>query len=192
MRAGYSLIELLVTLALAGLMAAAATPTVFGARDAIRAMGAADYVASLMDAARTEALKRHANVALRFEGEDAGFRYTMVADGNGDGVHTAQVLSGVDPAIRASERLEQQFPGVTFGVAEGVAPIEAGDPPGENDPIRFGRSRMVSFSPTGTCTPGTLYILGRARRQLAVRVLGATGRLRVLEFNFGLAVWQPR
>lgn len=192
MRAGYSLVELLVTAALAVVIAALATPTVFGARDAIRAIGAADYLASLLDVARTEALKRHAHVAIRFEGADTGFRYTMVADGNGDGVRTAQVLDGVDPAIRAAERLDQQFPGVSFGVAAGVGPIEAGDPLDGDDPIRFGRSRMVSFSPTGTCTPGTLYVLGRGRRQLAVRVLGATGRLRVLEFNFGLAAWLPR
>jgi type II secretory pathway pseudopilin PulG len=192
MRAGYSLIELLVTATLALLIAAMATPTVFGARDAIRAMGAADYLASLLDVARTEALKRHTNVALRFDDGDSGFQYTMVADGNGDGVRTAQVLSGVDPAIRPPERLDQQFQGVTFGVAEGVGPIEAGDSLADRDPIRFGRSRMVSFSPTGTCTPGTLYLLGRGRRQLAVRLLGATGRLRVLEFNFELATWQPR
>lgn len=192
LRAGYSLVELLVTAALAVLIAAMATPTVFGARDAIRAVGAADYLASLLDVARTEALKRHANVAIRFEGAGTGFRYTMVADGNGDGVRTTQVLTGVDPALREAERLDQQFPGVAFGVAQGVTPIDAGDEIGDGDPIRFGRSRMVSFSPSGTCTPGTLYVLGHGRRQLAVRVLGATGRLRVLEFNFGLMTWQPR
>ena len=192
MRAGYSLAELVVTLALAALMAGMATPTVFGARDAIRALGAADYLASLLDLARTEALRRHVNVALRFEPEAAGFRYTMVADGNGDGVRTAQVLNGVDPSIRAGERLDEQFPGVLFGIADGVGPIDPGEPFEDRNPIRFGRSRMVSFSPTGTCTPGTLYIVGRGRRQLAVRVLGATGRVRVLEFNPGLAAWQPR
>lgn len=192
MRAGYSLVELLITLALAGLIAAMATPTVSGARDAVRTMGAADYLASLLDVARTEALKRHANVALRFEAEDTGFRYSLVVDGNGDGVRAAQVASGVDPSIRAGERLDQPFPGVTFGLDEGVGPIEAGDDLDDRNPIRIGRSRMVSFSPTGTCTPGTLYVLGRGRRQLAVRVLGATGRVRILEFNFGLAAWQPR
>jgi type II secretory pathway pseudopilin PulG len=192
MRAGYSLAELVVTLALAALMAGMAAPTAFGARDAIRALSAADYVAALLDVARTEALRRHVNVAIRFEPEAAGFRYTMVADGNGDGVRTAQVLSGIDPPLRAGERLDEQFPGVTFGIAEGVGPIDAGEPFDNRDPIRFGRSRMVSFSPTGTCTPGTLYIVGRGQRQLAVRVLGATGRVRVLEFNPALAGWQPR
>jgi prepilin-type N-terminal cleavage/methylation domain-containing protein len=190
--AGYSLVEVLITLVLVSVMAAWATPAVFGARDAIRAKGAADHVAGLLDVARSEAVKRHANVAIRFESADTGFRYSMAADGNGDGVRTAQVLGGVDPIIRAGERLEQQFPGVAFGLADGVGPIEPGDDPGDRDPIRFGRSRMISFSPTGTCTPGTLYVLGQGRRQLAVRLLGATGRLRVLEYNFGRAAWQPR
>ena len=190
--AGYSLVELLTTLALAATLAAVAAPTVSGARDGIRALGAADYLASVVGLARSEALKRGANVAIRFEAADTGFRYTMVADGNGDGVRSAQIASGVDGPIRAAERLDVQFPGVTFGIADGVGPVEPGDRLADRDPIRFGRSRMVSFSPTGTCTPGTLYVLGHGRRQLAVRLLGATGRLRVLEYSFARASWEPR
>ncbi|HSK09013.1 MAG TPA: GspH/FimT family pseudopilin [Vicinamibacterales bacterium] len=189
---GYSLVELLVTMTVATAIAGMATPTVFGARDAVRAASAADYVASLLYLARTEALKRHTNVAIRFEAATTGFRYQLFMDGNGDGVRTSQVQNGVDPPIRAGERLEQQFPGVSFGLDEDTGPIEAGDDLGDRDPIRVGRSRMISFSPTGTCTPGTLYLLGRGRHQLAVRVLGTTGRLRLLQFNFAVAAWQPR
>jgi hypothetical protein len=60
------------------------------------------------------------------------------------------------------------------------------------DPIRVGRSRMLSFSPTGTSSTGTVYLRGRGRRQLAVRVLGVTGRIRALWFDFGAGRWQPR
>jgi hypothetical protein len=93
--------------------------------------------------------------------------------------------------LDAPEGLEQHFPGVGFGLAPEVPTVD-GDEAGEGDPIRVGRSRMISFSPSGTCTPGTVYLLGRGRQQLAVRVLGATGRVRTLQFNFAAAAWQPR
>jgi type IV fimbrial biogenesis protein FimT len=189
---GYSLVELLVSIALASLLAGFAVPAVLGAREGVRALGAADYVANMLHLARLEALRRHANVAVRFEPDVEGYRLAFYADGNGDGVRSAQVESGTDFMIRGPERLEDQFPGVTFGLDEQVGPIDPGDRFSDRDPIKVGRSRMLSFSPAGTCTPGTLYVLGRGRRQLAVRVLGATGRLRVLEFNFGTLTWRPR
>ena len=39
---------------------------------------------------------------------------------------------------------------------------------------------------------GTLFIRGLRGNQFAVRVLGATGRTRILEFNFGLRTWLAR
>jgi hypothetical protein len=51
-----------------------------------------------------------------------------------------------------------------------------------SDPIRFGRSNMVSFSPEGTATPGTFYLAGEYF-QAAVRVNGMTSRVRVLVYR---------
>jgi hypothetical protein len=164
---------------------------VLGARDIVRAASAADHVAAVLQRARTEALKRNRHVAVRFESDGRSFRYGLYADGNGDGVRTAQIASGVDTLLQRPEAVEQHFPGVGFGLA-GEVPTVDGEGSGDGDPIRVGRSRMISFSPGGTCTPGTLYLLGRGRQQLAVRVLGATGRIRTLQYHFESAAWQPR
>jgi hypothetical protein len=43
-------------------------------------------------------------------------------------------------------------------------------------------------SPDGTATSGTLYVQG-SRAQYAVRVLGATGRTRVLKYERGSGAW---
>ena len=59
------------------------------------------------------------------------------------------------------------------------------------DGVRIGRARIETMSPDGTATPGTLYLHGR-RTQFAVRVLGATGRVRVLEYLPGERQWIPR
>jgi len=48
-----------------------------------------------------------------------------------------------------------------------------------SDPIRFGASNMVSFSPLGTATPGTFYLAGEGL-QGAVRVTGGSARVRLM------------
>jgi hypothetical protein len=40
----------------------------------------------------------------------------------------------------------------------------------------------MSMSPNGSATSGTLYLHGRRGAQYAVRVLGATGRIRLLKY----------
>jgi hypothetical protein len=55
-----------------------------------------------------------------------------------------------------------------------------------DDPIRFGRSDILSFSPLGTATPGTFYLAGEDS-QGAVRVT-TNGRVRLLLWHGGR--WQ--
>jgi len=186
---GYSIVEALVAIGVLCLVAAMATPSVLAARDEARARGAADHVASLVHLARMEALKRHVNVALRFEPDGDSVRYALYADGNRNGVRSADIDEGRDPRIRDAERLEQHCPGVTFAIDDQARSVD-----GEvtDAAIQLGRSRMVSFSPLGTSSSGTVYLLGRGHRQFAVRILGPTGRVRTLEYSFSAGAWQPR
>jgi hypothetical protein len=148
-------------------------------------------MASLVHLARLEALKRHANVALRFEPDEADFQFGLYVDGNGNGVRTADIDAGVDRRIRPMERIDHQCPGVRFALEDGVPDID-GAAAGDAGAIRVGRSRMVSFSPIGASTSGTVYLLGRGKRQFAVRVLGPTGRVRLFEYSFAAEEWRTR
>ena len=56
------------------------------------------------------------------------------------------------------------------------------------DGVRIGTPKILTISPDGTATSGTLYVQG-ARAQYAVRVLGATGRTRVLKYEPGSRSW---
>jgi Tfp pilus assembly protein FimT len=188
---GHSLVEALVAVTLLSLLGAMATPSVLAARDDARARSAADYVASLFHLARVEALKRHVNVALRFEPDGPGFRYAMYADGNRNGVRTVDIDAGTDRCIRQAEHVEQQCPNVTFAI-DTLAQSVDGESATSAAAVQLGRSRMVSFSPLGTSSSGTVYLLGRGHRQFAVRVLGPTGRIRTLEYNYTTSAWQPR
>jgi hypothetical protein len=189
-RAGYSLIELTIVFGLLGTLAAVSMPSLLASRDDARAKSAADHVASLLHLARFEAVKRHVNVALRFGSDGEGVHYAMYVDGNGNGVRTADIDEGTDRPIREVEHIAQQCPGVAFAVEPGIVGIDGDEAP--VDPIHLGRSQMVSFSPGGTSSSGTVFLLGRGRRQFAVRVLGPTGRIRTLEYQFASATWRPR
>ncbi len=192
MARAYSLIELLVVLALVVLVCGAGMPALLAARDDVRADGAAGYLVSEWRRARMEALRRNAQVAIRFEADGADYLLAYYVDGNGNGVRSADIASGIDVLLRPRERLAQQFPGVSFGFEADVPDLD-GTPSAENPmPIRFGSSRMLSFSPTGTSSSGTVYLRGRGHRQLAVRVLGGTGRIRTWLFNFGTSQWSSK
>ncbi len=187
---GYSLIELMVVLGIVATAAGVAVPLLLSTLDASRTQGAARYLSGRLHLARMEAVKRSANVALRFEGEDTAYRYAIYMDGNGNGVLARDINSGVDPRIGAPEQIGEKFSGVVFGILEGVTGIDDSTPLGAGaDPIRFGSSDLLSFSPLGSCTPGTLYLHGRGKQQVAVRVLGATGRVRLFRFDFWRRKW---
>jgi type II secretory pathway pseudopilin PulG len=188
---GYSVLEVLVSIAILTVLAGFSVPPVLAARDDARAKCAVDYLGATLHSVRLEALKRHANVAVRFLGASPDVRYALYVDGNGNGVRTTDIDTGVDGCIREVERIEQQCPGVRLALDADTLSIDGEPMPGA-DAVQVGSSRMVSFSPLGTSSSGTIYLLGHGRRQFAVRVLGPTGRIRALEYSFSAHAWQPR
>ena len=191
--AGFSLVEVAVVLLLLGVWAAMALPSMRTGLDGLRAAAAARHLAALVQSTRVRAVMRSVPVGLRFEREDARYRYATYADGDGDGLRTGDVRSGRDPRLTPFERIGDRFPGVTLGIAETVPGVSGRDTlAAGSDPIRFGASDTLTFSPLGTATSGTLYLRDRSGRQLAVRVLGATGRTRILEFSEATESWAPR
>jgi prepilin-type N-terminal cleavage/methylation domain-containing protein len=187
---GYSLPEVLVVIAVVGIVSAVSIPRTMEAVDGSRVRGAAYFVASRIALTRMQAVHRQANVALRFVAEEGGYEMRSYADGNRNGVRTVEIAAGVDPPILSAERLDQLFPGARFGFIEGATLVDGTPVAIDADPIRVGTSNMLAFSPMGTCTPGTVYIRGRGRTQYAVVVLGATGRSRVLRFDVGVGSWR--
>jgi hypothetical protein len=139
-----------------------------------------------------EAIKRSTTVAVRFEGDGAAIGFRLYVDGNRNGVRTADITSGIDWPLGPSDRLGDHFRETSFGAAAHVPAIDGeGAPPGD-DPIRFGVSNLLSYTPDGTATSGTAYIRGAGSAQFAVRVLGATARTRLLEYRAVDGRWIER
>ena len=180
-------------LVLLGVSAALALPSMRSGLDGLRAAAAARHLAALVQSTRVRAVTQSVHVGLRFEHHEGGYRYAVYADGDGDGLRARDVRSGVDVRLASFERIGDRFAGVAIGIAARVPGMAGRETlPAGSDPIRFGSSDGLTFSPLGTATSGTLYLHDRSGRQFAVRVLGATGRTRVLEFNEATASWVAR
>lgn len=149
-------------------------------------------MASRLALARFEAVKRSVFVAIRFAPDGNDHSFQVFVDGNGDGVRSSDIAADIDRPITPVERLEHSFPGVTFGIEPNVTSLDPGETLDVADPIHIGPSPLLSFSPNGSSTSGTLFVRSRGGSQFAVRVLGVTARVRVFQFKFEGAAWEIR
>jgi prepilin-type N-terminal cleavage/methylation domain-containing protein len=189
--AGFTLIEVLLVLAVTATTGTLGLAVGRSVMDEVRSGMAARYLESRIMYARLHALRRSARVGLRFEASGADYRFTEYVDGNGNGVRTADIAAGIDPPLSRTESLGHHFSGISFGLLPGVPEVESRSPAASPDGVRIGTSRILTLGPDGTATAGTLYVHGR-RGQYAVRVLGATGRARILRFDWRTGQWIAR
>ena len=188
---GFTLLELLLAAAVAATVLSMSVPLTTSAVDETRSSMAARYLEGRIMNARMLAVKRSANVALRFEAAGGGYAIAEYLDGNGNGVRSAEIATGIDTQLAPAQFLHEQFPGVVFGLRASIPDMDGARSTAEGDGVRIGASRILTLGPDGTATSGTLYLHGR-RGQYAVRVLGATGRTRVLRFDTGTRQWLAR
>jgi type II secretory pathway pseudopilin PulG len=183
---GFTVIETLFVVALAVTLVGIAVPATLGGLEEARTRNAARYLAARIRLARAMAAARSKTVGLRFERLDE-YAFGVYADGDRDGIRSADIEHGIDRLVAPVERVSSSFPGVRFGFLAGVPPI--GEDASGEDPVRTGSSDILTLTPEGTATSATLYLCGRARSQYAVRVLGTTGRTRVFQFNRASLTW---
>lgn len=189
--AGFTLVELLLCVATSATLLGMAVPLAASALDDLRTATAARYVAGRVLSARIDALQRSTCVGFRFEASESDYSFATYADGNQNGLRTAEFSSGVDPLVTTGERLGDRFPGVGFGLAAAVPDLDGARQMTDTDGVRVGSPKILTLSPDGTASSGTVYIRG-ARAQYAVRILGATARTRVFQYQRGADRWVLR
>ncbi|MGE3843133.1 MAG: GspH/FimT family pseudopilin [Vicinamibacterales bacterium] len=192
---GFSTLELLLALALITLAGGVAAGASRYYRTRATNLGAARLLRTQVRLARAYAIREGLHVGLAFEARDDGeYQFRLVADGNGNGVRTADVRSGADPPIGtpvwlsayfapAAVRLDRDAPAL-----DGGSRVSAGTPP-----IRLaGGSSILSLTPTGTATSGTVFVSGPGGGLLALRIAAATGRLRLFELAGDGTSWNEQ
>jgi Type II transport protein GspH len=175
-------------MAIAGTLTAIAVPALLQGLDDSRASGAARGLAARLGEARADAVRRSTFVGLRFEPAAPDYLITKVIDGNENGLRTAEIQRGVDPTLSTPQPLAWQYPGVSFGLLDGVPEVD-GTAASSSDGVRVGISNILSMNPNGSSSSGTLYVHGRKRSQYAVRVYGTTGRVRVFKYDWNAKRW---
>ena len=184
----FSLVELMLVLGIGSMLTAVAVWHVTEGVERYRAQGAVRYVVARLQAAREEAVARGIFVAVRFEGAGPSLRFVTYTDGSRNGVSAQEITDGIDRMLGPSGDLAG-FAGVEFGVEPGRVGPDGTALSG--DPIRFGTARMVSFSPLGTSSSGSVYIRSRRGGEYVVRVFGDTAKTQTLRFDKRGSQWVP-
>jgi hypothetical protein len=168
------------TVGIVAVVGSLAVGYVLAAVEHSRGYAAARFLAGRFGLARAQAVGRGTAVGFRFDQEEGGFTFSLFQDGNRNGIRAADIQAGIDRRIEPPLSLFEQFAGVDVGIAPGV-PVP--------NPIQLGGANILTFTPVGTATSGTVYVRDRAGSQWAVRVLGATGRTRVLRYERATGAW---
>jgi hypothetical protein len=102
--------------------------------------------------------------------------------------HTAHTARRGCPFVRG--RREALFSrGQIRRAAEDLQLAGPAGEPGSGDPVRVGVSDILSFSTSGTCTAGTLFLRSSQATQYAVHTSNVTTRTRLLRYEAGR--WVP-
>ena len=192
---GHTLLETLVVLALSGLLAGLAVPSLSGVRERAQMRGASRELTTQLREARSRAIAESRTLALVFERDTRGWRHTLYADGDGDGIRTVDLTAGIDVPIASHRRLGDGWPGVDLGFLD--LPRIRRLPPSTSwlaareDPVQFGTTDIVSFSPQGDASSGTFYISDAKSQMVAITLFGPTARVRSYRYDTTQEVWVP-
>lgn len=191
---GVSLAELLVVLAILAVLFLLSVPALSEILAEESLGAAAREVAAILHAARARAVFQGVEVGVKWVANAGDLVLTVFQDGNGNGVLTADIRTGVDRLVAGPYWLGSRFQGVSFSFVPGM---DGKDPGGAAigdlaDPIRFGRSNICSFSPLGHASPGTVYLSNRKSRQAAVRVTPTNAKIQIWTWHGKKLKWIPR
>lgn len=164
-----------------GVLCAMAVPSILSGLDRSRARAAARYISHQCGLARIQAIGRSAVVALRFVPRGDEYEVQMFIDRNRNGVRTADIAAGVDTPLGPPESLSTNFRGVRIGLAPELGL--------GTDAVKLGSGGLLSFTPLGTATAGSIYIVGKDGSQFALRVIGATARTRLQWYDRHARAW---
>ena len=153
---------------------------------AMKLRAASAFITGYLQHARLTAVMRSRPVGVRFAEANGDFTIGSFADGNGNGIRTADIAAGIDAVVDREQTLSARCPSVRIARQPGVPDVNGA---AGGDAVRFGASGIATFDPDGNSSAGSLYLTD-GRTQLAITVTAATGRVRVRRWDPRLRVWE--
>ncbi len=182
---GYSLAEFLVVLILIVISILMVLPSAIAMHKRAAISGAAAEVRGLFALARSKAIARGRNVAIKFLRIDGQWQYAFYEDGNGNGVRNAEILNGTDPMLQPYETVLRGANGGRIGLPRMAVPnpTDSGVIKPSDSPIRFNQSTICSFSPLGSATSGSVFLTDGTDTAAALIVYGPSARIRMMRLQ---------
>lgn len=184
--AGLSLVEVLFAVSVAMAAAGVAVPAMLEMNRALRLRGAAGFIAGYLQHARAQALHRSAAVGLRFREHGSDWMVAAFVDGNGNGIRTAEIASGVDAMLDEETAMSARCPAVRIARLADVPDVNGVS---GGAAVRFGASAIATFDADGSASSGSLYLTD-GRTQIAVTLTPATGRVRLRRWQPATRTWE--
>jgi prepilin-type N-terminal cleavage/methylation domain-containing protein len=179
---GYSYLEMIVVLVVLGVLATMGIRAFDRMIEEASASSLITTVIAVGTQARNLAIMRNTYTGVSFQETTEGVTARIYRDGDQDGLSNQDIQRGVDQPEGASVALKIERARV--GLPEAVRTDPEGGPLTDRDGVHFGRSNLLSFGPTGTATPGTLYLAAGEHEAWAFRVSPLSGRIRVYRWRF--------
>jgi type II secretory pathway pseudopilin PulG len=190
---GHTLPEGLVAMAVMAMLLLISVPQLAELQGAAELNSLTGRLRAMMYRCRAYAIVRGRSVSLVFEqASDGGWQCFVAEDGDGDGVLRSDLRSGRDRILERLLQLEGRHAGLGI-----LRDSDIPDPSGRgvlegnpNDPVRAGRGDIISFTPSSTATPSSVYLTDHRARMRVLRVYGGTARVNSLVWRRGWSGWR--
>ncbi|HVE70883.1 MAG TPA: prepilin-type N-terminal cleavage/methylation domain-containing protein [Thermoanaerobaculia bacterium] len=186
-RNGYTLIELLIIVAIIGLVAGITLPNFAKMRNRMALRAAAGELRSIFHLVRMRAITTGSHNGVKFLQIAGVWHFILYEDGDRDGVRNDDIKSGVDRPLSPPRVVLREARNITIGLIE--IPVKDADGDLVKSPVVFNNSTICSFSPIGQSTPGTIYITDGDGDLWCVRVYGASAKIRTLRYDPRTRKW---
>lgn len=179
---GFSMVEMLVVMAIIGIVMAISIPAYLSYLPRIRLKAAAREITSDMQYAKVQAIKTNTTTAVLFL-PGAG-TYKVITD-SGEASGSENWTDGDETVFKTVTLAD--FAGVSYGA--NTAATRPGDSSAIDDSVTF-LNNVVTFTNKATSVAGTVYIKNEKGDTMAVGSTSAAGRVKTW-FHYGSS-WEDR